>query len=66
MDADERTEEAISITRTLLKWILRDSKAMIMFADSSVTPEDLSDDVYAVLSYLELTDPDKTKETEKQ
>lgn len=66
MTAEERSDRAITITRTILRWVLDDSKAMIMFVNGSVTPEFLQDEVFMILEYLELTAPDKSKETEEE
>lgn len=60
MNAEERTLAAIKATRELMRWALRDPTAMAVMTHLVMNPEDVENQVAAILEYL-----DRTGEEEK-
>ena len=57
MDAEERTHDAVSITRELLYNVFDDPGAIIMMTMDCIKPEDVENQVAMILEYLERTKP---------
>lgn len=57
MDAEERTKQAIHLTRNYLNHAIKTPSLMVLMAAECVDPEDLEDLITEILEYL-----DKTKE----
>ena len=64
MDAEERTRDAITITRALFKMALTSPFTMASMAAFETDPDDIEDQVLAILCYLEKTRPVKAEEAE--
>lgn len=62
MDAEKRTQTAITITRVLLKSALTSPFTMVTITMDLVKPGDVEDAVYEILCYLEKTKPEKATE----
>lgn len=58
MGAEERTLEAIEITRRALEWALIYPEVLVMLTSADVGPDDVEDVVTEILEYL-----DKTKDS---
>ena len=65
MDAEERTRDAITITRAILTKALTSPFTMVTMVWYDLDPDDLEDQVERVLCYLEKTRPRKPKEAEE-
>ena len=65
MTPEERTAYAIKITRITLKRILKDPRALIDLTVLKMNPEELQDQVYYALEYLEKTDPENNPEADE-
>ena len=64
MDAEQRTRDAITITRTILTKALTSPFTMVTMVWYDLDPDDLEDQVERVLCYLEKTRPVKAEEVE--
>ena len=64
MDADQRTRDAIIITRTILSKALTSPFTMVHMTMFEEDPEHVQDKVYDILCYLEKTRPVKAEEAE--
>ncbi|MBA7630973.1 hypothetical protein ES703_38500 [subsurface metagenome] len=62
MTAEERTATAIEITREVLKMALSSPFTMVEMTGRSMNPNDVQDQVTAILCYLEKTNPKKSTE----
>jgi len=58
MDVEERTKEAIILTREILLSVLDDPGSLIAMIVNDVAPEDVEDQVCNVLEYLGKTTPE--------
>jgi len=65
MDAETRTQNAITITRNVLRKALNSPFTMVKFTANGIDPERVEDSVYRVLCYLEKTAAKKPKEQMK-
>jgi len=65
MDAEQRTRDAITITRTILTKALTSPFTLVVMTRDEVDPDAMEDKVYEVLWYLEKTRPVKPKEAEE-
>ena len=64
MDAEERTQDAITITREILMKALDSPFTMVEMTMFEEDPEHVQDKVYDILCYLEKTKPKKPEEAE--
>ena len=64
MDAEQRTRDAITITREVLRKALASPFTMAQMTTFGVDPEHIQDKVYDLLCYLEKTRPEKPEEAE--
>jgi len=65
MDAEKLTRDATIITRQLLRMALNDPGAIIVMMVDDVSPDDIKEEVFSLLEYLEKTKPGKPEEAEK-
>jgi len=65
MDAEQRTKDAITITRSILTKALTSPFTMVHMTMFEEDPEHVQDKVYDLLEYLEKTRPVKPKEAEE-
>jgi len=64
MDAEERTHDAITITRELLMNAFDDPSAIMVMTMDCIKPEDVENQVAMVLEYLDRTEPKSDEEAE--
>ena len=64
MDAEQRTRDAITITREILTKALTSPFTMVHMTMFEEDPEHVQDKVYDLLEYLEKTRPVKPKEVD--
>ena len=64
MDAEERTRDAITITRSILKMALTSPFTLAVMTVDQMDPDAMEDMVVDILEYLEKTRPVKTPEAE--
>ena len=65
MDAEQRTRDAITITRSILSKAMASPFTMIHMTVFEADPEQVENKVYDILDYLDKTAPKKPKEAEK-
>jgi len=65
MGVEERTRDAISITRELLMNAFDDPGAIILMTIDCTKPEDVENQVAMMLEYLDRTEPEAAAEAEK-
>lgn len=66
MDAEERTEKAITLTRTIMFNVFDDPGAILEMTINNVDPEEVEDKVCGILEYLEKTTQEAEMEKMKQ
>ena len=64
MNAEERTRDAITITRTILTKALTSPFTLAVMTVESMDPDAIEDMVVDILGYLEKTRPVKAEEAE--
>jgi len=64
MDAEQRTLDAITITRKLMRDALNNPNAVLGMTDRGLTPEDVENQICEILEYLDKTKPKKPEEAE--
>lgn len=64
MDAEKRTQIAITMTRELLANMFDDPVAMALMTYYEVEPEEVEDKVFEILYYLENTAPEEAESIE--
>jgi len=65
MDAEQRTRDAITITREVRRKALASPFTMAQMTLFEVDPEHVQDKVYDLLEYLDKTNPKKPEEAEE-
>jgi len=65
MNAEQRTQDAITITRTILTKALTSPFTLAVMTWGEVEPEVMEDVVDDILRYLEKTSPKKPEEAEE-
>ena len=64
MDAEQRTRDAITITRIILKQAMMSPFTLAVMTVDSMDPDAMEDTVVDILEYLEKTRPGKPEEAE--
>jgi len=62
MDTEQRTRDAIKITRVVLKGALTSPFTLALMTTMEIDPGHVEDKVYEVLCYLEKTKPEPKEE----
>ncbi len=62
MDVEERTKDAILLTRKIMLSVIDDPHTMIIMTSELVEPEEVEDKITEILEYLEKTTPEEASE----
>ena len=64
MDAEKRTQIAITMTREILTSLFDDPGTMVLMSINEVDPEEIENQVCKILEYLEKTAPEEAEGVE--